>query len=94
MINLYSPRNVMIRELFAPLLIEHREPTDLIPRNGWDNNFGLMEYGNVWRSQRRMFHQHFNQNASLDLRPKLVKGLHELLNNILDDPEHFAGHII
>ncbi|KAG7440108.1 cytochrome P450 [Guyanagaster necrorhizus] len=60
---------------------------------GWDFSFGLMEYGNEWRAQRRLFQQEFNPTAAERYRPCELKATHELLRRLLDDPNKFIAHI-
>ncbi|KAK0200298.1 cytochrome P450 [Desarmillaria ectypa] len=60
---------------------------------GWDFSFGLMEYGNEWRAQRRLFQQEFNPIAVERYHQCELKATHELLRRLLDDPNKFIEHI-
>ncbi|KAK0486576.1 cytochrome P450 [Armillaria novae-zelandiae] len=60
---------------------------------GWDFSFGLMEYGNEWRAQRRLFQQEFNLIAVERYHQCELKATHELLRRLLEEPNKFIKHI-
>ncbi|KAI0340919.1 cytochrome P450 [Trametopsis cervina] len=51
---------------------------------GWGWNFGLMPYGQEWRSIRRVFHQYFEQPAVLNYWDKQTKEVHAFLRRMLE----------
>ncbi|KAF7789957.1 hypothetical protein EIP86_000905 [Pleurotus ostreatoroseus] len=60
---------------------------------GWGFDFAFMGYGNVWREQRRVFHQHFNGQAILKYAPQFPRAVHDLLLRLLERPEDFMAHL-
>ncbi|KAL0958419.1 hypothetical protein HGRIS_000559 [Hohenbuehelia grisea] len=60
---------------------------------GWDFNFALMPYGETWRKCRRMFHQEFHPVASRRFRQKEIGATHELLLNLLEEPDIWMAHL-
>ncbi|KAF7324284.1 O-methylsterigmatocystin oxidoreductase [Mycena sanguinolenta] len=60
---------------------------------GWDFAIGLMPLGDKWRKHRRMFQQHFRQDASRTYRPIQMKKIHLLLQGLLSSPEEFREHL-
>ncbi|GJE96471.1 cytochrome P450 [Phanerochaete sordida] len=60
---------------------------------GWHRNIAITPYGEAWRTRRRLFHQHFRQNAMPNYHAKLVKGGHALLKLLLEAPDDFLKHI-
>ncbi|KAJ7671571.1 cytochrome P450 [Mycena polygramma] len=65
----------------------------MLPLMGWDFNFGLMPYGEKWRQYRRLFHQHFRQDAAVEFRPIQLRKIHDSLGNLLNTPEDFSAHM-
>ncbi|KAG6370812.1 cytochrome P450 [Boletus reticuloceps] len=60
---------------------------------GWSFNFGWSQYGDQWRSQRRMFHQAFRIEAALAFRPVQLEKARHLVLDILSAPHDFSKHI-
>lgn len=60
---------------------------------GWNFNFALMGYSSRWRRHRRVFHQYFNEGATLDHRPVQEADTHKLLHDLLRSPGKFLEHI-
>ncbi|KAI0822115.1 cytochrome P450 [Trametes gibbosa] len=57
-------------------------------------NLPSMPYGQDWRQQRRIYHQHLQPNlVNTQYRPCLESVTHDLLRNLLDAPEAFLRHI-
>ncbi|KAH9855276.1 CyP450 monooxygenase [Lenzites betulinus] len=57
-------------------------------------NLPVMRYGQGWRQQRRIFHQHLQSNlVHTCYRPHIEQATHDLLLNLLDAPEGFSNHI-
>ncbi|KAJ6466567.1 cytochrome P450 [Mycena vitilis] len=65
----------------------------MIPLLGWDFSFGLMPYGEKWRQYRRLFHQHFRQDAALAYHPVQLRKIHDSLCSLLNTPEDFSAHM-
>jgi hypothetical protein len=60
-------------------------------RMSW--NIALVPYGSRWRTWRKVFHEYFHSNASLQYRPRELKAARHLLENILRTPEDYRHHI-
>ncbi|CAE6434588.1 unnamed protein product [Rhizoctonia solani] len=60
---------------------------------GWENNTGVMRYGERWRNQRRMTHELLHKRASEDLWPILVRNSRLALQQLLDNPDGFESHL-
>ncbi|KAK7024506.1 hypothetical protein VNI00_016259 [Paramarasmius palmivorus] len=52
-----------------------------------------MEYGNDWKTHRRLFHQEFPQAETSKHDGEILKGNMALLNNMLHEPEYYRDHI-
>lgn len=51
-----------------------------------------MHYGDEWRQNRRTLHQKYRPDAALAYRPTQLAKIHELLRNLLSEPENFEYH--
>nr|BAL05120.1 cytochrome P450 [Phanerodontia chrysosporium] len=60
---------------------------------GWHRVFSMKAYGESWRQQRRLFHQHFRQQAIPEYHAELTNGARMLLRSFLESPDHFLEHI-
>ncbi|EEB89177.1 hypothetical protein MPER_12751 [Moniliophthora perniciosa FA553] len=60
---------------------------------GWNYSFGLMEYGDEWRAQRRLFQQEFHPTAAERFQPLEAQVTHTFLRRLLDQPNDFVAHI-
>ncbi|KAH9911775.1 cytochrome P450 [Epithele typhae] len=60
---------------------------------GCDWHFVFMGYGDSWRERRRVFHQYFHPNATIEYRPRTLKVARELLLRLLDTPDDFMVHL-
>jgi len=60
---------------------------------GWNRSSALMEYGDNWREQRRLFHQELRLSAVSQYHPRQTKAIRRLLQSLLDSPEGFMEHI-
>ncbi|KAK1226584.1 hypothetical protein PQX77_010424 [Marasmius sp. AFHP31] len=60
---------------------------------GWDGDFILLPYGNLWKNCRRLFHQELPLNKSSGHEPQELKVNRRLLKNILRDPKNYRGHL-
>ncbi|KAG2100143.1 cytochrome P450 [Suillus discolor] len=61
---------------------------------GWSVIFGFTGYGDEWRLCRRLFHQTFHTNSAVKFRPMQIKRAHEMIVNLIDDPEHYHSHFV
>ncbi|TFK63909.1 cytochrome P450 [Pluteus cervinus] len=59
---------------------------------GWSYNSALLPYGTKWRRHRRLFHQVLKKDAATTYEPVEAKKIHELLYNLLSEPEAVLGH--
>ncbi|KAJ7065511.1 cytochrome P450 [Mycena amicta] len=73
----------------------------LVELMGWHWSIGFMKYGDVWRAHRKMMHDSFNVTAVQQFRLQETVAAHELLRNLLHDPDdvmlsfrHMAGKLI
>ena len=55
--------------------------------------FAVFEYGQRWRTHRRLFHQFFNIAAADRYDEDQRKAVSRLLKNLGDDPADFHHHI-
>ncbi|KAF5338850.1 hypothetical protein D9758_015574 [Tetrapyrgos nigripes] len=60
---------------------------------GWNYSFALIDYGDEWRAQRKLFQQEFTPVASERYQPVQTQVSHQFLKKLLDDPENFVLHI-
>ncbi|GJE96467.1 cytochrome P450 [Phanerochaete sordida] len=60
---------------------------------GWHRVMALMAYGDGWRQQRRLLHQHFRQPAVAHYDVHIRKGARTLVRLLLESPEKFLRHI-
>nr|BAL05095.1 cytochrome P450 [Phanerodontia chrysosporium] len=63
--------------------------------SGWDTDrtVTFMEYGDSWRRHRKLFQEHFRQQAIPRYHHAQTKGVNRLLKSLLDTPEKFSAHI-
>ncbi|KAF9223624.1 cytochrome P450 [Gyrodon lividus] len=66
-------------------------PTNLL--FGLDFNTVFMHYGDRWRLQRRLCHQAFRSDAAPKYRPMQQRKSHQLLLNLLEDPDRSFEHL-
>ncbi|KAG1899853.1 cytochrome P450 [Suillus fuscotomentosus] len=59
---------------------------------GWSAIFAFAGYSDEWRLCRRLFHQTFHTDSALKFRPMQIKRAHEMIVNLIDDPEHYHSH--
>ncbi|THU83987.1 cytochrome P450 [Dendrothele bispora CBS 962.96] len=60
---------------------------------GWNFSFGLMEYGDEWRAQRKIFQHEFSPSAAERFQPLESQVAHQFLVHMLDKPDGFVLHI-
>ncbi|PFH47950.1 hypothetical protein AMATHDRAFT_6256 [Amanita thiersii Skay4041] len=49
---------------------------------GWGNAMGFLDYGELWRAERRLTHQSFHSTASKKFRPYTLKSAHGFLRRM------------
>lgn len=59
----------------------------------YDFNLVLMRNTSRWRNSRKIFHQYFNESATMDLRPVQEQQTHSLLLRLLQTPDEFLEHV-
>ncbi|KAJ7352357.1 cytochrome P450 [Mycena albidolilacea] len=59
---------------------------------GGDMFFGFGQYGNIWRTHRRLSHRALDGAAANRFQPQTLKAAHDLLRRLLEKPEAFAEH--
>ncbi|KAJ7819336.1 cytochrome P450 [Mycena olivaceomarginata] len=69
-----------------------RPTLPMIPLMGWDFNLTTMPHGEKWRQYRRLFHQHFRQDAIAIYHPVQLRKIHDLLRALLSTPADFVAH--
>ncbi|GJE96466.1 cytochrome P450 [Phanerochaete sordida] len=72
---------------------DRRQTVMMHELTGWHRNIAVIAYGEAWRARRRLFHQHFRQQAMPNYHVKLAKGAHTLLRLLLESPNDFLKHI-
>ncbi|EKM55879.1 uncharacterized protein PHACADRAFT_256807 [Phanerochaete carnosa HHB-10118-sp] len=60
---------------------------------GWHRNWGLLPYGDYWRTHRRLFHQYFRPRAVPQYHLKQAKAVHKLLQSLLKSGDDFVPHV-
>ncbi|TFK74827.1 cytochrome P450 [Pluteus cervinus] len=60
---------------------------------GWDFSVALMPYGDLWRSRRKVFNQHFRKDAVKTYEPIQEARIHGFLKDLLQEPGEFRNHI-
>ncbi|EKM55820.1 uncharacterized protein PHACADRAFT_209340 [Phanerochaete carnosa HHB-10118-sp] len=50
---------------------------------GWGKNFAFLHYGDEWRTHRKLFHQHFNQNMVHKYQEQMTHESKKLLQHLL-----------
>ena len=51
-----------------------------------------MQYGNIWRTHRKLFHRFFNISAASQFDDKIHKAVSVFLHRLSDSPERFLKH--
>lgn len=62
-------------------------------RMGWYWSFVLMPYGELWRRNRRAFHQHFMPTVISRYHPVQLREARRLVARLAKTPEDFLHHI-
>ncbi|KAJ7644909.1 cytochrome P450 [Roridomyces roridus] len=60
---------------------------------GWSFILTLIKYGDAWRTQRRLFNQQLNINASHSFQPQERFAAHSLLRRLLETPNDHMQHL-
>lgn len=53
----------------------------------------MVPYSDRWRLHRRLFHQAFRSEASLNYHPIQLQKARDLIHSLLETPESYVGHI-
>lgn len=84
----------------AKALLEHRSsiysdrpPLSSTKAIGSEFNSAQLRYSDEWRLHRRIFHQSFRPNAVKDYLPIQLRKVRQLLQGIMEAPEHYQRHI-
>ena len=51
-----------------------------------------MKYDTEWRLNRQIFHQSFQKESALELRPMQIKRAREMILNLIEEPHHYHSH--
>lgn len=62
-------------------------------RIGWERMFVMMPYSDFWKAHRRLFYREFEGAAVKTHRPQQLRGVHDLLRNILSTPDDWNEHL-
>ncbi|EKM55878.1 uncharacterized protein PHACADRAFT_209390 [Phanerochaete carnosa HHB-10118-sp] len=84
------------KELFdkRPRVYSDKEQSVMMNElTGWHRNMALMPYGDYWRENRRLFHQHFRPLAVPQYRLKQAKVVRRLLQLLVDFQGNCVPHI-
>ncbi|KAJ3983249.1 cytochrome P450 [Lentinula detonsa] len=60
---------------------------------GWEGDLVYLPYGDEMKLHRKLFHQEFHPTDSSLYQPHHKKALSLFLNNLIDTPEEWLGHI-
>ncbi|KAL0066758.1 hypothetical protein AAF712_006149 [Marasmius tenuissimus] len=60
---------------------------------GWNKDFILLPYGNLWKTCRRLFHQEFPLNDASQHESQVLRVNRALLRDLLSDPEQYRDHL-
>ncbi|CAE6431279.1 unnamed protein product, partial [Rhizoctonia solani] len=60
---------------------------------GWGNGSAVLNYGERWRSQRRLKHEVLHKKASEMFWPVMVKQTRQAMQRVLEDPQNIAAEI-
>ncbi|KAG2107437.1 cytochrome P450 [Suillus discolor] len=70
-----------------------RPPVYSTKATGSEFNSAQLRYSDEWRLHRRIFHQSFRPEAAKDYLPLQLRKAHQLLQGIIEAPEHYQRHI-
>ena len=56
-------------------------------------NIGIMEYGELWKNCRKLFHEFLNARAATKFNDYQRKHAYRLLLHLVETPEELFGHI-
>ncbi|GJE96521.1 cytochrome P450 [Phanerochaete sordida] len=60
---------------------------------GWGRINALMAYGDEWRYQRKLYHEHFHPSTVYEYHEKQAKAARRAVRLLLETPERFAAHL-
>ncbi|GJF00668.1 cytochrome P450 [Phanerochaete sordida] len=65
----------------------------MVQLTGWIRSFGLMQYGDGWRAQRRLFHQYFRASAVPTYHQSSATAVQDLIRNLCRSPDQWMQHV-
>ena len=84
----------MVNELYAlPRPSSLHLQMAICRRMGCFWSFPLMQYGNTWRTHRRLFHRFFNVSVVDQFDDKIYKAVNTFLLRLSQSPERFLKHV-
>ncbi|KAF9078789.1 cytochrome P450 1 [Rhodocollybia butyracea] len=69
-----------------------RPMTNMMRVSGFDGIIALQQYSDKWQRNRKLFQQHFRQNANSRFYPAVYKKIHRFLRELAAVPEEFMEH--
>jgi hypothetical protein len=91
--HLLALANLCFLKCTSPTFSVHSPWWNTFPRIRTDQFFGMLPYGNAWRNQRRLFHQHFPEKNLCHEEKALEFVRKALLPNLYQTPEDFLEHL-
>ncbi|PPQ63628.1 hypothetical protein CVT24_004381 [Panaeolus cyanescens] len=73
-------------------LYSSRKQSTMTKLMGWDFNFGLKPYGNLWRYHRRIMRKYFDKRPSAAYAPVQTAKARQFLKDLLRAPEEFLHY--
>ncbi|GJE98983.1 cytochrome P450 [Phanerochaete sordida] len=70
-----------------------RPESQMAQLTGWSRAFGVMHYGDDWRTNRRLFHQYFRASVVPAYHESSAIAVQDLLRRICDTPDLWMQHI-
>ncbi|KAF4617908.1 hypothetical protein D9613_005902 [Agrocybe pediades] len=75
-----------------PKIYSDRPYFTMVDLMEWSFNVGLMPYGDLWRSHRRIFQQSFRKQVARGYEQIQTQKVVEMLRNLLETPDDFREH--
>lgn len=60
---------------------------------GWDFNMTLIEYGDKWRTHRKMMHHALHARAAEQYHAMQERETHKFLQRVINRPENFLDDV-
>ncbi|KAF9236886.1 cytochrome P450 [Melanogaster broomeanus] len=98
---MFSENMIIINsEKVAKILLDRRsnlysDRPNLITRvpYGWSFHFAWQPYGEQWRLSRKLFHQFFRAEASVEYHPVQLQKARQLVLDLIKDPSDYPNHL-